>query len=99
MRQPSVVQEVLAIRQPEVLASRVPDVAEACAMARMGETDPRELLRHLVEIVEKRPEVIAESRAGMILGDLIDLLADEIRNSTDEADIELVARAEAVNKT
>jgi hypothetical protein len=52
MKQPPIVQEILQVEDIDALLERVRDVGVACAMARLGDANPRELLQHLLDLAE-----------------------------------------------
>ena len=95
MRQPPIVQEILETGDIEQLLERVRDVGVACAMARMGDADPRALLKHLLDTAESY-EGDPSSNRWMVLVGLIDVLADEVRNSDAPGDVSLARRASAL---
>jgi hypothetical protein len=93
--EPPIVQEVLAIEDIDTLLERVRDVAVACAMAHLGDAEPRGLLQHLLDLAESY-QGDPDRKEWMVLVGLIDVLADEVRNSDAPADTDLVARTDAL---
>jgi len=95
MKQPTIVEEILAIVDPNELVARVRDVGVACAMARMGEAEPRSLLKHLLDVVEVYTGDKTDPRWQTLVG-LVDIVADEIRYSQAPNDEYLVSRINAL---
>jgi hypothetical protein len=95
MKQPIIVAEILSIVDPNKLVARVRDVGVACAMARTGDAEPRGLLQHLLDVAEAYVGDKTDSRWQMLVG-LIDVLADEVRNSDASADKHLVLRTDSL---
>jgi hypothetical protein len=95
MKRPPIVQEILQVEDIDALLERVRDVGVACAMARLGDADPRELLQHLLDLAESY-QGDPDSSPWMVLVGLIDVLADEVRNSDAPSDTDLVSRVDAL---
>ncbi|MCL6536955.1 MAG: hypothetical protein K6U77_12970 [Armatimonadetes bacterium] len=95
MRQPPIVQEILETNDIDTLLDRLPDVGEACAMARWGDAEPRALLKHLLNLAESY-QGDPSLRSWLILVGLIDVLADEVRNSVKPDDLSMVRRTDAL---
>jgi hypothetical protein len=98
MKRPPIVQEILQVEDIDALLERVRDVGVACAMARLGDADPRELLQHLLDLAESY-QGDPDSSPWMVLVGLIDVLADEVRNSDAPSDTDLVSRVDALVST
>jgi hypothetical protein len=67
-------------------------------MAHLGDAEPRGLLQHLLDLAESY-QGDPDRKEWMVLVGLIDVLADEVRNSDAPQDIDFVERTNALVKS